>query len=526
MPITLTAFAGTQPRYAPRRLEAAIATVAEDTKLKDGTLRGFRGDTDVHTFGQPTETFVRTDSQWEGYDGDVTIVPSPTADNRVYIAGDGVPKVRDQHGTHPLALPAPVSAPTATVTGSPVAPLADVGYCFTWVTVRAEESQPSDLSPLVATDATAIVRVDTFPATPVGRGITHKRIYRSVVDSLGTTSLFFVAEIAENVASYDHDPVATPVNEEISTIFYGTPPDNLEGMVPLQNGMIAAWAGKELYFCEPYKPHAWPDAYKLFTDYPIVGLAAFGTNLAIMTEGTPYRAQGSTPDTMRMEQIEQDVPCVSRDSIVDMGYSAVYASTDGLISITAEGAAMVSTGIFDKEEWEKLRPDTFNAARFEGQYLYAHLSDAGQQLMGLMNLDPNLPFNTVLNRTVKAIWFDLTTGDTFALNDGGVVRRMNDPAAAVQAYDWTSKEFMTPAPTNYGALMVDADPESGAAGVQVRVMVYGDDVLRADVLATPDEAVRLPSGYRAKVWKVRIRSTMRVSRVRIAHTIDDIKGVP
>ena len=36
--------------------------------------------------------------------------------------------------------------------------------------------------------------------------------------------------------------------------------------------MIAGWKDNEVWFCEPYRPHAWPVKYVVNVDYPIVGL--------------------------------------------------------------------------------------------------------------------------------------------------------------------------------------------------------------------------------------------------------------
>ncbi|MGL1400235.1 hypothetical protein ACSTI4_24935, partial [Vibrio parahaemolyticus] len=76
---------------------------------------------------------------------------------------------------------------------------------------------------------------------------------------------------------------------------YNPPPAGLRGLTAMPNGMMAAFDGKDLYFCEPYLPHAWPASYTLTTDFPIVGLGAFGTSLVVMTTGNLYLVSGTAP---------------------------------------------------------------------------------------------------------------------------------------------------------------------------------------------------------------------------------------
>lgn len=525
MVVKIETFSGTQPTIQNRRLAPNVAELAHNTRLIDGSLRSYRQSSTVHQFPFAIDTFLKTEAGWEGYAGNVSVVSGPTATDRLYIAGDGVPKVRDANGTDPLALYAPTTAPLAAVIDSfDVDTAFTVAYAVTFVTVRDEESPPSPLSAFITTDAVARVQIDALPNAPMGRSIDRIRIYRAETDTLGTTSLFFVADVSVNAITYTHDPVAVPSNEQIETATYDPPPDTLDGLTAMQNGIIAGFSGRELLFSEPYRPHAWPEAYRLFTDYEIVGLAAFGSMLAVLTTGTPYRVQGTTPDSMRMEQIEQNAPCLSRRGIVDMGYAAAYPSTNGLMLIMSDGAQLVSGPIFDRDLWQALKPGTIVAAEHEGQYLYTHEIDVnGNRAGGVFDLSGEAPFHTTLDLNASAMWHDIETGQTYVLKNDQEVQLFDDFDEAPIAYKWISKTFSQPWKRTYGAFRIEADADHGQPVSGVKVSVYADgQLIHTKEGALPNTPHRLPSGTRAYDWKVMVEGTMRVSSFRMASSYRDL----
>lgn len=66
----------------------------------------------------------------------------------------------------------------------------------------------------------------------------------------------------------------------------------LNGIINLPNGMVAGFLGRDIYFCEPYRPFAWPENYIQTIDDPVVGLGRMDTTLAVLTTGNPYFIQG------------------------------------------------------------------------------------------------------------------------------------------------------------------------------------------------------------------------------------------
>ena len=60
-------------------------------------------------------------------------------------------------------------------------------------------------------------------------------------------------------------------------------------MVVMPGGVIAGFAGRDVYFCEPFKPHAWPVAYSMPVDAEIVTLGVYDTTLLVPIVGQKHR---------------------------------------------------------------------------------------------------------------------------------------------------------------------------------------------------------------------------------------------
>jgi hypothetical protein len=151
------------------------------------------------------------------------------------------------------------------------------------VSRSGEEGQPSP--PTIATgnvdDVWVIGLTAPTLADTTDRDLTHTRIYRTVVGPDGSVGFFFVVELTIDVLSFDDgvpgDIVAN--SEQLQSTDWSPPPDDLRGMVSMPNGMIAGWRMNEIWFCEPFRPHAWPVIYQLGVESPIVGLGTIDQNL-------------------------------------------------------------------------------------------------------------------------------------------------------------------------------------------------------------------------------------------------------
>ena len=125
---------------------------------------------------------------------------------------------------------------------------------------------------------------------------------------------------------------------------------------------MAGFSGRDVYFCDPYHPHAWPENYIQTVDFPVVGLGRMDTTLAVLTKGTPYLIQGTHPANMSIVKSDLEQACVSKKSIVSLMGGVVYAAPDGLMLLSPGGSRIVTESLFDFSQWQAFfKPESIHA---------------------------------------------------------------------------------------------------------------------------------------------------------------------
>jgi hypothetical protein len=399
-------------------------------------------------------------------------------------------------------------------------------YTYTHVTDLDEESEPATLTPAVQWSPGQVVALNNFDAGNAARGVNRYRIYRSQTDSAGQTNLYFVTEVPRGTTGIYDEVIAKPAAEALPSGDFNPPPAGLIGLVAMPNGMMAAFAGREIFFCEPYKPHAWPVKYVLRAEFPIVGMAAIGSGLAILTTGNPYIAQGSHPSSMVMQRLEVNLPCVStRRGIVDMGYAVAYPTNEGIAVIDSNGARVVTTAVISPKTFRiNYRPQTIVAAKFDAFYLFSYIPPGEvDRVTAMIDLSSERP---ELRRTSEV-------SDCFHVQEGSgrllFLRRSNNTVyifdyntGGAVPYEWRSKPYVDEGHTNLGACMILDDTPLGESNAgTVTLEIYGDQALRATVTEV-NRIVTLPSGYRARQWQFVLKGTRKINGVILAHTASQI----
>jgi hypothetical protein len=580
-PIVLTSFTGEQPRIIPRLMPETAAQSAVDVRLDDGGLTPVRDSAFItHASGLDAKTIYLHGDDWLDWDTVVNAVPGPVADDRLYYTGDGVPKVRfEDDSVRELKVDAPVTALTATLGGSGSGDVVTRVYSYTNVTEYGEETEPAPLSNEVLWKPGNTVTLSGFaiPASAATRGITKQRIYRSQTSASGTV-LYFIDERNVSTGDYVDSIPVDQIAEPCPSITWNAPPDDLEGLITLPNGQMAAFVGKRLYFCEPYHPHAWPEIYILTVDYEIVGLGAMGTSVLVVTTGQPYLVSGTHPSAMKQEKVEQNYPGINKRSIVDLGYAIAYISNEGVIIAQGNGSFSIATSnIFNREKWYELSPETMICAQLNGRYVAFYdttLADGTRQSGALFIEMPAPSFLTRTAVLAEAAYYDINTSALFYNPPNSThILRMDSPIAARKKLYWRSKEFVLPYPENYGAFMVEsvedltpaddqayqtalaeaiaintallaAGPVHGElaaeaicvlpvagdilvpmpkpSGLSMTLGVYADKT-RVATVHYSNTPVRLPSGFKARKWELDIYTNARIERMVMAKNMDDLK---
>lgn len=574
--IRIASFAGEIPRLIPRLLQQNYAQIAQNTKLENGALLPIRRGKLITRMPFDCKTIYRNGDEWLGWEKVVNVEPGPVASDRLYVTGDGKPKIIVNGTTYDLAVPRPASKVTATVNGTPDKDLSStVLFAYTWVTQFDEESEPSDISDGVLWSPGLTINLTGFSAPPDGRAINRMRIYRSQTSALGDTTLYFIAERPASSADFLYDETTYPMNEVIPSTDWNAPPDNLQGIVALPNGFMAAFDGKKVYFCERYRPHAWPEKYVMTVDYPVVGLGVFGSAVAVLTTGMPYVMQGTSPDSMTSQRLEVNLPCLNASSIVDLGYSVAYASTQGLVTISQGGAMVASASLLTMDQWRSMQPESFIAGQYSGRYIasYDYTDPDGLQQRGMVifDLSGEQPFLVRASDDADAMYFELGTGRLFLLRNDRDVYEWDAISEPYGEQFWKSKRFVLPTYTNFGCIMVEgedattsaqkakiaaknaeirarnrqimnSDATGGAinetainivplAGsllepveedeptFSVTVIADGKPVITVYHMNVP---IPLPSGFTAKTWEIEIRGNQMVTGIVLAYTATEI----
>lgn len=487
--LQISEFAGIIPRRSPTMLRENDAQVAENTKLYAGELGAWLGPDLVYA---PTNTDAETifllrntansQSRWLTWSptgaslttsGDVDVVRSPltdTSDFRVYYTGDGAPKksnwTMSAAGTgafpqtsYPMGVTAPTGAPTLTDITAAGTVAETRYYVYTNVATFGavkEESAPSPARAITIAAGEGVA-VTGFTAAPSGQNVTHRRIYRTAAASSSVGTYAFVAEIPVATTTYNDTLKAISLGEALPSIGWSTPPAGMTGLTAMANGMLAGFLDNTVYFCEPYTPHAWPDAYGQTVPHRIVGLASYGNTLVVMTDGNPYLMSGSHPDTITVERIPLPEPCVSKRSIVSDGYGVVYASPNGLVSIGNSFRGVLTNELFRRDEWQKFNPASLVATIHDGRY-YAAFSSSTYGSKTLVVSRDDVPTLCFLNISARDFAVDDLTGDLYYLAEAdGKIYKFNSDATKPLTYQWRSKRFVLPQGMTFSAIKLDLD---------------------------------------------------------------------
>lgn len=234
-------------------------------------------------------------------------------------------------------------------------------YVFTMVNDLGEESAPSPPSATVLRPDGVSVTVTTPVSVPTGTsseyGIETKRIYRAVTGATG--SIFrFVAEIPLATADYVDTLTDAQLGEALESEGWDLPPDDLQGILALPNGIMVGFRRNQLCFSEQNRPHAWPPDYRLNTDTDIVGIGAIDTAVVVGTKTFPYVAQGQTPADYAAAKLEVPQACVSKRSVAYVsGVGVCMASPDGYLAIAGVAQPVnLTRSIFTRKQWQALDP--------------------------------------------------------------------------------------------------------------------------------------------------------------------------
>lgn len=537
MKISLSQFSGAAEAVSPRLLDAKFATKAVNCRVDAGSLEPLRGPLSVGTLPMAAKSIYRyTDTDWFTWSQDVDVARTPVAydvTDRVYFTGTGYPKqTRNDIALGVSVLPANayrvgVPAPSAcavVVTGAPDPGQegleSTVYYVLTLVTAWGEEGPPSPPSTAVVITDGQEVTV-TMPAVPTGNYNFGSgalwRVYRSNSGS-SDTAFQFLADVPIGTGSFVDTVPAASLGEVIPSTLWDAPPDDdlsryptgeMLGIRSLPNGVFVGFSGNTLVYSDPYLPHAWPYSYPLKDK--IVAIETTSTGVLVATTDKPVLAVGLDPQAIAIQELDERRACVSKRSMVDMGEYAIYASPDGLVGIENGSIRLLTEGLFRREQWQRFKPETISAFRWEGRYVAFYNDGAGTQGGFIFTPGNQTSAFVELDFFADAGYYDATE-DTLYLAQGTDLVKFD--AGAVTPFTWRSKVFELPRPASFSTLRVTAD------AYPIVVDVIRDGVARTYSVLSSDP-VRLAAG-RARSWQLELRGSATVHSVAMAQSVQEL----
>lgn len=543
--IRISRFRGARPRVSAKLLESDQARLALNCRLTAGNLRPLREPELSQVLphaGSLQSIYLFARQFWFAWTADVDVMrgPIPTdTTERTYFTGTDFPRATNAAiatagggtsyptNSYRLGIPVPAAAPQVVIDSlfeGNIEPDAEEfhRWVYTYVSGWGEEGPPSTPSVILKrdrdTDGNLLpVDITGMSTAPTGAyNIVLKRIYRL---NTGETSEEFqlVAEIPVATTTHKDEVENIDLQNLLVSTDWDGPPATMKGLIGLPNGIMAGFDGLDVLFCEPFQPHAWPRRYMLTVDHDVVGLGSFGTNIVICTEAGPYLATGIDPASMALSKIELEQACVSKRSIGRMGLEGVvYASPDGLVLIGPGSAAVITTDMFTREEWQALKPESIVA--FSHDQAYIAFYDTGT-VQGCFIIDAQVDGLVYVEANAVGGYVDELTDTLYLLIDGDVYKW---DAGAAMLSSWHSKTF-SGRPICPGMAQVIAESYPGGLNVDpVELRIYGDGVLRHTQEVTSRNPFRLPAGYRASDWQIDVSSTVPVDEIAIGDVEDMI----
>ena len=343
--------------------------------------------------------------------------------------------------------------------------------------------------------------------------ITSKRIYRTV-----NGVYLFVAEIPITQSSYIDELLADDLSEEMSVAGWAPPPNTLQGLINLPNGNMAGFVGRDVYFCDPYHPHAWPEAYVQTVDYPIVGLGRMDTTLAVLTRGVPYFIQGSHPDSVVVVKSDIQQACASKRSIVSISGTVIYASPDGLVMLSSGGSKILTENIFTRAQWQAIAPSTIHAYQHDSKYIAFYTTGTiSSPVQGGFIYDLLSGQFIFHDRYATAGYNDLMRDQLFLAFSDRTIKKWLDGSSLT--YVWRSKIFTMPQIMGFSLAQVEAET------YPVTAKFYCDDAVTPFyTYSVPDrDMFRLPV-KEGRDFEVQLEGTAQVFSVKLAQASGEIAG--
>lgn len=622
MKLSLTTFSGAAPKIGKTLLPDSFAQSANEVKLSSGELKPFYADQYIIDVPEDTVKFYKyyiPDSSleqnhvWLCFNKDVNVVKGPIFDddnNRIILSGlDSELRVTDStllplvDSGNGYYNPITVSTTDTYILGIPrlsniTMALANsvtnkenvesrsyvVSLVREWSDGKLDVGGLSDPASRVNNQVTYYtIDVATGESVTLSNiivprsyytnyGVRKIYIYRSTVGSDGTATYGYVGEIVVDPAvttyTFTDSRSAEDVEESAVSSEWDAPIENLTGLTSLNNGVLAAYSGSDIYFSYPYQTHAWPYTYRISVDYDIVGLGSFGNTLVVCTKGCPALVLVSDPASATLRAINEPFPCSNKNTIVSFASGVVFSSTGGLVWVNSTSPKYITASLLDKDSWKDYDPSNLMCAGYSGKYVGVSLNPVKYHgiIVDIENINNGI---TSFYRSISGIWSDPESNALYFLilrSDGRKSIVLFDTPVDFgdqyyRTYNWKSKIFVS----NQGIINLasarirmeeqkmgkmiitvysyKAHPINGASFNELDVngpvdmsqmysslenkssvmfIYYVDGIPRMTKMVRDSNPFRLPSGFKGDTIEVEVESSSTIRSIELASSMGEL----
>lgn len=346
------------------------------------------------------------------------------------------------------------------------------------------------------------------------------RVYQSTNSGRGYVGVAEKATLDTNlileIEPFTESPAVLP---PLTSQTFALPPDGLANLVAMPNGILAASTGNDVYFCEPYRPHAWP--YSMTFPNTVTGLVVTEEQLLVLTNANSYIVAGVHPDAMSQRKLPDiQAGFGSRASAYANGL-LTYVSRDGIVAVQGSSSTLeYSQKYFSREDWRNRYNNVFPAismAAHDGFLIGLNsLNDNGF----VFRLDEASGSYSQFRQQADSV-FILPITDSVYYSSGNQIFEFQGGSSL--ELEWQSKDFVLAKHVNFGAAYIRCegsttvtilceDPETKQMVEHYEVVLFGT------------QHFRLPANRRSLRWAVRFRTSGKVFEFAMAQTMRELQN--
>jgi len=490
MTYCLAEFQGLIPRLDRSLLPGNAAVKADNARLTSGRLDSWREPAFVADLGFVCSGFV-LDCCWRGSeDSCMHYLPARTC-NSVYLSTPcDCPKVvKEWCGDEmPRYLGLPVPEAPAILSDSGITDECDAqlrAYRITYEGPCGEGGASKPSAPIKA-DKSTTVELDLPSLGDSKYEVTHINIYAQHVVwdategylsnnpadyaagflSLGSgaSDWFLVGTVPVGTGGFTDDAADVTLRQGrlLTTADWRPAPEGLVITAETQAGSLVGFVPNEqyVYFSERNAYHAWPRRKCKKLECRVRHVCAFDNNIIVLTDGDIYVIQDSAngefggSEQSPVRRISAPYPLVSTKSVVCTRSGVVFASREGVVRVTPDGAVdLVSTTHYGPYDWEQIDPASIRAAEYQGAYVFTSSRFSGVFDLNLQGVTQNLPQNLTSLCFSPDCWINDKQGRLFYLMNGLVYQF--DAGPGYMGYDFESAVSLLPTELTLSAAQLE-----------------------------------------------------------------------